>query len=77
MNGNTGTLSGAVLGVVTATVSLAIAFGWHISPRAQAAIIAEATAITVVAPAVGAAYDHSKRQSAARIQAAQTIATKP
>lgn len=77
MNGNKGVIAGAIIGLATATTSLAIAFGVHLSTAERDAIIAETTALIAIAPLVGVAYDHSHRQSKARIEAAQTIAQKP
>lgn len=68
------TFAGAFVGIVTATVNLAVMFGFTFTDGQRTAIIAEATAITVIAPLVGRWLDHSKQQAEARSQAAVTIA---
>lgn len=72
-----GTITGAVIGIVTATVTLLIAFGVHISSKERDAIIAEATAITAIAPAIGAVLDHGKAQAESRTSAAIITSQKP
>ncbi len=70
MNENGGTITGAILGLVGSTISLAIAFGVAIRPELRDAIIAEATAVLAIAPLVGALFDHGKRQASSRVAAA-------
>lgn len=67
MNDNRGTITGAILGLVGSTISLAIAFGVSIRPELRDAMIAEATAVLSIAPLVGALVDHGKRTAAAAI----------
>ena len=68
-----GTLAGAFVALVSTTINLAVVFGVNLSERQTAAIVAEATAITTIAPLIGALIDHSKRQAVARVVAASEI----
>jgi hypothetical protein len=70
-----GTLAGALLGLVAAAVGLASAFGLSITPVEHDAILTFSGAVALVAPFVGALFDHSNKQVAARQEAATTIAT--
>lgn len=74
MNGNKGTIGGSVVALVGAAVGLAVAFGVNLSTAERDSIIAFVTAVIAVAPIVGAGFDHSHRQAAARQEAAATIA---
>jgi hypothetical protein len=69
-----GTIYGAFVGLVSASVDLAIAFGLKVTPQEKTAVIAEATAITIIAPIIGALWDHSHRQAASRVAAAEVAA---
>lgn len=69
-----GTLAGALLGLVAAAVGLVSAFGLTITPVEHDAILTFSGAVAVVAPFVGALFDHSNKQAAARQVAATTIA---
>lgn len=71
-----GTLTGALLGLLSAALGLGSAFGLDLSSEQQTAIFVFAGAAAAVAPLVGAALDHSRRQAAARQDAATTIAEK-
>jgi integral membrane sensor domain MASE1 len=75
MNGAKATIAGAMLGIVSATVNLVVAFGIRLNDAQKTAIIAEATAATVVAPLIGALIDHSHRQAASRVDAANVAAS--
>lgn len=66
----TKTVVGAILGLVAATVSLAVAFGIHLDAAEREAIIGEAVAITAFAPLIGALLDHGKAQAESRTSAA-------
>lgn len=70
-----GTLAGAVLALVAAGIGLATSFGVHITPEQHDAILTFCGAVAVVAPLVGALFDHSNKQVAARQAAATVIAT--
>lgn len=69
-----GTLAGAFVGLISTTVNLAVVFGIRLTEGQRAAVIAEATAITVIAPIIGRWVDHSKQAVESRNQAAVTIA---
>jgi hypothetical protein len=73
--GATGTLRGALLGLLSAGVGLATAFGLSLTDKQQAAILVFGGAAALVAPFVGALFDHSNKQVAAREEAAATIST--
>lgn len=73
--GATGTLRGALLGLLSAGVGLATAFGLSLTDKQQAAILVFGGAAAVVGPFIGALFDHSNKQAAARQVAATTIAT--
>lgn len=62
----TGTISGAAIGLVGATIGLTIAFGVPIDKQLQDALLAEAAAIANVAPLIGAIIDHSRAQVESR-----------
>lgn len=66
----TKTIIGAVIGLVTATISLLIAFGVHLDAAERSAIVAEASAVLAFAPLIGAVLDHAKAQSESRTGAA-------
>lgn len=65
-----GTIAGAVIGLVTATVSLLIALGIPMDQLLQDALIGEATAVVNVAPFIGAIIDHARINAKARVTAA-------
>jgi hypothetical protein len=72
-----GTLRGALLGLLAAGVGLATSFGLSLSDKQQASILVFGGAAAVVGPFVGALFDHSAKQAAARQVAATTIAEGP
>jgi hypothetical protein len=63
--GRQGTLAGAVLSLVAAGLGVATAFGVAISTQEHAAILTFCGALAVVAPLVGALFDHSAKVAAA------------
>ena len=71
--GNRGTLGGSIVALVSAAIGLAVAFGVHVTPAERDAVISFVTAAIVVAPLVGAAFDHGNKQAAARVEAAHVV----
>lgn len=63
-----GTVAGAVLGLVAAILGVATQFGISLTTAQHDAIMSLATAVTVVAPFAGVAFDHLRHRAAAAAQ---------